>query len=383
MSTYRTLQAAPEPLEDLDEVAVRYAQDRRLLPPEQHARLRDQLITSMLPFAGRLARRYRSAGEPPEDLEQVARLGLVKAVDRYDPERGSFTAFAVTTISGSLKRHFRDHTWGVHVPRRVQELTLAVVHAENALTAELGRRPAAHEVAERCGVDATEVMGARRSSAGYRPISLSVPVGETGDQMGDLFGDADPAVEAVADQQTVRRLISQLPPREQRILLERFYGNRTQADIAADLGVSQMHVSRLLSRTLAWLRAAMLSDEPPPWQGGAPDVDQVDPLVTVRLQPSGALRVLVTGEVDRDNADRLRQALLRLLGHGAAPRIEIDLRGVPFLDAAAVSVLLSVHEAARVRSVVVTVTGLQPAVRRIATVAGLGALLSDADRRGD
>jgi RNA polymerase sigma-B factor len=337
----------------------------------------------MSPFAGRLARRHRNGGEPMEDLEQVARMGLVKAVDRYDPERGSFTAFAVATISGDLKRYFRDHTWGVHVPRRQQELALAVLHAENSLTAELGRPPAAHEVAQRCGVDASAVAGARQSGAGYRSVSLGLPIGDSGGRLGDLFGDPDPAVEAVADQQTVRRLIPQLPPRERRILLERFYGERTQAQIAADLGVSQMHVSRLLSHILSWLRAAMLSDEPPPWRGGGAGADEVDPVVIARPQPSGDLRVLVAGEVDHDNADRLRQALLRLIGHGAAPRIEIDLRGVPFLDAAAVSVLLSVHEAARVRSVAVTVTGLQPAVRRIAAVAGLGALLpSDADGRG-
>src|SRR3954454_22931985 len=125
--------------ENLDEIAERYALERDRLGESHDRRLRDQLITEMLPFARRLAGRYRRTREPVADLEQVARLGLVNAVDRYDPGRGSFTAFAVATVTGELKRYFRDNTWGVHVPRRLQELPLAVAQAENALTVEFGR----------------------------------------------------------------------------------------------------------------------------------------------------------------------------------------------------------------------------------------------------
>ncbi len=377
MSTYPAPVSAPR--EDLDEIAVRYAQERRTLPAAQAARLRDEMIRTMLPFAGRLARRYRHGREPLEDLVQVARMGLVKSVDRYDPRRGSFTAYALATISGDVKKHFRDHTWGVHVPRRLQELALAVNRAENALTVELARRPTDAEVARRCEIAEPAVADARRSGAGYRAVSLSLPVGDSGGQLGDLFGATDPAVETVADHVTLRRLLPYVPPRERRILEERFYGERTQSEIAADLGISQMHVSRLLSRTLGWLRAAMLSDEMPPWPAGDPDSGEADPVVTTRTDPAGVVRVAVTGEVDQDNADRLRRHLLRLLDRCGAG-LEIDLRGVPLLDAAGVALLLAVYEAARVRDVTVTATGMQPFVRRIAAVTGLRALLPPDER---
>jgi RNA polymerase sigma-B factor len=374
---------ASDPSGDLDQIAEQYARDRQGLAGARADYLREQIIGAMLPFADRLARRHRNSREPADDLAQVARLGLVKAVDRYDPERGSFTAFAVTTITGELKRHFRDHTWGIHVPRRLQDLTLAVTQVENALAVELGRRPTDAEVAARCEVDPEDFQDARRSGAGRRPVSLSLPVGESGGVLGDLFGRVDTAIEAVGDQVTLRRLIPLLPVRERHILLESFYGNRAQADIAADLGISQMHVSRLLSRTLGWLRAAMLSDEPPPW-GAARNDGEAMPVVAVRRQPSGVVRVVVSGEVDRDNADRLRQPIVNLIRHSApGSRLEIHLGGVPLLDAAGVAVLLAVHEAARVRSVDLTAVGLQPSVRRIAVIAGLGAMLAPEDSAHD
>jgi RNA polymerase sigma-B factor len=246
--------------ENLDEIAERYAFDRGRTSGQENQRLRDQMITQLLPFAGRLAGRYRGTREPAADLEQVARVGLVKAVDRYDPERGSFTAFAVATVTGELKRHFRDSTWGVHVPRRLQELALSVAKAEGALVAELGRRPTDREVAHRCQVSLAEVTDARRSAAGHTPVSLSIPTGESGRELGDQFGEADQAVEMVPDHVTLRALVGRLPDRDRRILMERFYGNRSQAEIAAGLGISQMHVSRLISRILERLRAAMLGE---------------------------------------------------------------------------------------------------------------------------
>ncbi|WP_250007754.1 sigma-70 family RNA polymerase sigma factor [Actinoplanes sp. M2I2] len=364
-----------EVFEDLDVVAEQYARDRAGLPPAQTQRLREETIRRMLPFAGRLAGRYRHGREPSDDLEQVARLGLIKAIDRYDPERGSFTAYAVTTIVGELKRYFRDHSWGLQVPRRLQDLSRVVGQADEALTTELNRPPSDREVAVRCGITEQEVAEARRSRAGYRPVSLSLPVGDSGGELSDLLGGADGALELVPEQLTLRRLLDQLPTRERRILLERFYGNRTQLEIANDLGISQMHVSRLLNRTLEWLRTAMLTEDTPAWHGESTDTAETNPVVAVRRQPTG-LRVVVAGEVDRDNAGLLREALLRLVRRApAGSRLEIDLAAVPLLAAAGVAALLAVHEAARIRRIEVTAVGVQPFVRRIAAITGLGALL--------
>jgi RNA polymerase sigma-B factor len=375
MSTYTWGKTATD-TDDLDAIAEQYARDLAQRSGSEAARLREQMIRAMLPLAGRLAGRYRRFREPLEDLEQVARLGLVKAVDRYDPALGSFTAYAIATISGDLKRHLRDHTWGVHVPRRLQELAVAVRQADEELTGRLGRAPTDAEVAAHCDCDQRAVTEARRSSAGYRPVPLSLPVGESGGQLGDLIGDVDSDLETVADQVTVRGLVAQLPPREQHILLARFYGGRSQAEIGDELGISQMHVSRLLSRTLTWLRTAMLSDEPPPWRGTDRDVVEVSPVITVRPGGPGVIRVFVSGELDRDNADQLRRGLLRPVGRAAAgSRVEIDLGGVALLDASAVSALLAVHEAARVREVTVTAVSLQPFARKVAMMAGLGFML--------
>jgi RNA polymerase sigma-B factor len=319
-----------------------------------------------------MARRYRNRGELPEDLEQVARLGLVKAVDRYEPERGSFTAYAVMTIMGELKRHFRDHTWDVHVPRRVQELSLEVTRAAAQLRQE-DRRPTDAELAVHCDVSEEALVAARMSAAAYRSTSLNIPIGDGGAELGDLFGEPDAGVGLVEDRLTVAHLITRLPAREQRLLSMRFYGNQTQADIAAQLGMSQMHVSRLLSRALGWLREAMLTDIVPRWQPEGAD-DDLD--VSTRLIAGGAIEVRVAGEVDRDNAHVLSDVLLDTVRRaGAGQRIVVDMARTPLLDAAGIAALTSVHEAARVRAVLVTVTGLPPHVRRIAMISGLRALL--------
>ena len=157
-------------LEDLDLAATDYASRLRSADDTARAALREDLVAYCLPFAGRMARRYRGRGEALEDLEQVARLGLVKAVDRYDPRRGSFTAYAVITISGEIKRHFRDQTWGVHVPRRVQNLSLEVGHATTMLTADLSRQPTSAELAAHLRLSESAVLEALESSAGYSPV---------------------------------------------------------------------------------------------------------------------------------------------------------------------------------------------------------------------
>ncbi|GGM29188.1 hypothetical protein GCM10012279_54860 [Micromonospora yangpuensis] len=261
-------------LEDLDAAAMAYAARIAGLPPERHGEAREDLVRFALPFAGRLARRYRGRGEPLEDLEQVARLGLVNAVDRYDPERGSFTAYAAITIVGEIKRHFRDRTWGVHVPRRLRDLILEVGQATAALTSELSRAPTVAELSARLETPEQEILAALESAAGYSPASLNAPVGgESSAEFGDLVGESDNALESVDDRVTISGLLHRLPWRERRILAMRFYGNQTQAEIAARFGISQMHVSRLLSRALTWLRQAMLADTPPPWQNGPAETE--------------------------------------------------------------------------------------------------------------
>ncbi|MEV4642702.1 SigB/SigF/SigG family RNA polymerase sigma factor [Actinoplanes sp. NPDC049548] len=367
-------------LEDLDAAALHYATRMAEASGAERTALRDELTRTCLPFAGRMARRYRGRGESLEDLEQVARLGLVKAIDRYDPERGSFTAYAVITISGEIKRHFRDRTWGVHVPRRIQDLSLEVGHASMVLTTELSRTPTPAELAERLKVTEAAVLEALESAAGYSPSSLNAPAGGDGAaEFGDLLGDHDSDLEMVDDKLTVAGLLLRLPARERRMLAMRFYGNRTQAEIAAELGISQMHVSRLLSRSLAWLREAMLSDALPRWEGAGGAVDAHGMQVSVQ-RGGGVVTVRVQGEVDRDTAERLRTSLRHAISSARGDRMVIDLAGVPLVDAAGVAVLLDAASAAAVADAELTLTGAQPYVARILGVSGLQNLL---DLRGE
>jgi len=361
-------------LEDLDAAALAYAARVADLPPGDRQEARDDLVRFALPFAGRLARRYRGRGEPLEDLEQVARLGLVNAVDRYDPERGSFTAYAAITIVGEIKRHFRDRTWGVHVPRRLRDLILEVGQTTAALTSELSRAPTIAEVAVRLDTPQEEILAALESAAGYSPASLNAPVGgESSAEFGDLVGEWDSDLESVDDRVTVSGLLCRLPWRERRILAMRFYGNQTQAEIAARFGISQMHVSRLLSRALTWLRQAMLNEAPPPWHSGA-DGDGQDLRISARRV--GDLVVLeVGGEVDRDTAPRLRQAVVEAVTVGRPAEVVVGLVDVPLVDAAGIAALLAGQEAARGMGVRLRLTGAQPYVRHSLGVAGLTPIL--------
>ncbi|MBB4741713.1 RNA polymerase sigma-B factor [Actinoplanes octamycinicus] len=361
--------------EDFDAIAEEYARQHRGSDHRRAARLRDDMIRTALPLAERLARRYRGGAEPLADLEQVARLGLVKAVDRYNPERGSFTAYAVNTILGELKRHLRDHAWGLHVPRRMQELVLLVTQTDAELTRRWGRRPADAEIAAAAGMAVEQVDRVRTASAAFRPISFSRPIGEGEVQLSDVIGEPDGELESAADRLTVATLLARLPERERRVVLTTFYGGRTQAQIAAELGVSQMQVSRILSRVLCWMREGLLTDQVPRWPVGADELEE--PFrVTAALHPGGELEITVAGEVDRDNADRLSTRLLELIRRQpAGNRVTVRLDEVPLLDAAGVRVLLAVYEAGRVRGVTVTAAGMSSFVRRIATIAGLGPML--------
>jgi RNA polymerase sigma-B factor len=280
----------------------------------------------------------------------------------------------VITISGEIKRHFRDKTWGVHVPRRVQDLSLEVGHASMVLTSALSRTPTVAELAERLQVSQGAVLEALESSAGYSPASLNAPAGGDGAaEFGDLLGGVDADLESVDDKLTVADLLLRLPARERRMLAMRFYGNRTQAEIAAELGISQMHVSRLLSRALGWLREAMLSDVPPRWEGAGAHGEHGTRVSVSRAD--GVLTVRVKGEVDRDTAERLRMSLRHAVTKAGSDRLALDMRAVPLVDAAGVAVLLDAASAASVAGVTLALTGVQPYVSRILAVSGLAPLL--------
>jgi RNA polymerase sigma-B factor len=226
--------------------------------------LRQRAIEAGLPLARRLASRYKGRGEPLDDLYQVAALALVKAVDGYDPARPSaFTSYAVATIGGGLKRHFRDTTWRVRVPRRVQEMAMALVPASASLTQQLGRSPTTPELAAHLHSAEEEVAVAVNAWRAYQPESLdALSVSGRDDRLPliDTIGAVDARLDAVTDRHTLQALLATLPVRQRRILVMRYVGEMTQAEIAAQVGVSQMHVSRLLQRMLTQLRTGMLAD---------------------------------------------------------------------------------------------------------------------------
>jgi RNA polymerase sigma-B factor len=218
--------------------------------------LRERLVGAHLGLAASLASRFASRQESADDLHQAALVGLLHAIDRFDPTRGvQFTTFAWATISGELKRHFRDRTWGVRVPRRVQELYLVTAEATDALTNSLGRSPTVAEVADRIGASEEEVLEALEARSAYRLASIDSPVGDDdGDGAGMQLGGDDPAYGRVEQQAWLDELMDRLPARERQIIRLRFHDELTQAEIAERVGVSQMHVSRLLSTSLQKLR---------------------------------------------------------------------------------------------------------------------------------
>ncbi|HSL56266.1 MAG TPA: SigB/SigF/SigG family RNA polymerase sigma factor [Acidimicrobiales bacterium] len=236
-------------------VDPRFAEYRR----SHDRRVRNALIEDHRYIADRAARRFPNRTLSPDDVHQVAYLGLLKAVERFDPERGvKFTTFAEPTISGELKRHFRDHAWDVRVPRRAHDLHQAVKRTAEDLVSELGRSPTMREIAARMGVSPDDVAMAAEADRARRAKSLSAPVGDDdggGATVGDRIGVDDPAIEVVAEKLTVRELVADLPEREREIIRLRFEERLSQSEIGERVGISQMHVSRLLRRTLGELRA--------------------------------------------------------------------------------------------------------------------------------
>ncbi|WP_079053922.1 RNA polymerase sigma factor SigF [Streptomyces graminilatus] len=229
----------------------------------EYAELRNRLVRMHLPLVEHLARRFRNRGEPLDDLTQVATIGLIKSVDRFDPDRGvEFSTYATPTVVGEIKRHFRDKGWAVRVPRRLQELRLSLTTATAELSQRHGRSPTVHELAEKLGISEEEVLEGLESANAYSTLSLDVP--DTDDEspaVADTLGSYDEALEGVEYRESLKPLLEDLPPREKRILLLRFFGNMTQSQIAQEVGISQMHVSRLLARTLAQLREKLLVEE--------------------------------------------------------------------------------------------------------------------------
>lgn len=223
----------------------------------EHAALRDELISRCVPLADHIARKFSGRGEPFDDLTQVARVGLVHAVDRFDPARGSnFLSFAVPTIMGEVRRYFRDHTWAMRVPRRVKETHLRIGAAIDTLSQSLGRSPTAKEIAAELGVDPDEVTQAVIAGNAYQPSSIdAAALGRESDaSLLDTLGEEEAQFERVEEYVAIRPLLAGLPERERRILTMRFFESMTQTQIAKQMGISQMHVSRILAKTLARLR---------------------------------------------------------------------------------------------------------------------------------
>ncbi|MDT7626621.1 MAG: polymerase sigma-B factor [Pseudonocardiales bacterium] len=226
--------------------------------------LRDELVTGYLPVAQHIARRFANRGEPLDDLIQVATVGLINAVDRFEPDRGSdFFSFAVPTISGEVRRHFRDQGWSMRVPRRLKDLHVSINAAVAELSQSLGRAPRPSELAEKLGLPTNEVLEGLAAGQAYRGSSLDEILSgdQSGTTLGDLLGEADAELERVDYQQSLQPLLAELPDRERTILMLRFFGNKTQTQIADQVGVSQMHVSRLLAQTLARMRDRLETGE--------------------------------------------------------------------------------------------------------------------------
>ena len=224
--------------------------------------LRERAIEAWLPLARHLANRYAGRGEPADDLLQTATVGLIKAVDKFDPGFGTdFAGYAIPTVIGEIKRHFRDRTWAIRVPRRLQELRLAITAANNNLTHTLGRSPTVADIAAHLEITEEEVLEGLEGARAYNATSLSSPVGADGTtELAETLGGEDHEYALTEARLALGPALASLDDRERKILTLRFYGNLTQTEIAAQVGISQMHVSRLISRALAKLRGKLGDD---------------------------------------------------------------------------------------------------------------------------
>lgn len=275
MTAARTLPEAPPsvalvaPRTGEEPVADHYVDEYRHLAPQlaefaatdpddpRRRVLRDELAAGFWPVVVHIARRYRDRGEPLADLEQIGAIGLLAALNRFDPDRGAdFLSFAVPTITGEIRRHFRDRTWAMRVPRRLKDLQGPIREAVATLTTSLGRAPRPSEIAAHLDTTVEQVVDALGAGQAYSADSLDAIVGRTGSglALGELLGAADDALTTAEYRGELRQALAELPERERTIVVLRFFGDLTQTQIAAQVGLSQMHVSRLLSQTLAVLR---------------------------------------------------------------------------------------------------------------------------------
>ncbi|MDO9377841.1 MAG: RNA polymerase sigma factor SigF [Nocardioidaceae bacterium] len=224
---------------------------------------RTRLVQLHLPLVEHLAKRFRNRGEPLDDLVQVGTIGLLKAIDRFESDRGvEFSTYATPTVVGEIKRHFRDKGWSIRVPRRLQEMRISLAGATAELNQQLGRSPTITEIAARLDVSEETVLEGLESANAYSTLSLDAPDARSGEggSMADVLGEDDQALQHVEYRESLKPLLAALEPRDRQILMLRFFGQMTQSQIAQEIGMSQMHVSRLLSRTLARLREG-LGDE--------------------------------------------------------------------------------------------------------------------------
>ncbi|MBB6343793.1 SigB/SigF/SigG family RNA polymerase sigma factor [Nonomuraea muscovyensis] len=230
-------------------------------PESVRERLRERIVEMHRPLAMEIARRYRYRGEPLEDLLQAAYVGLMKAVNGFDPTLGhAFRGYAVVTMTGEVKRHFRDRTWAIRVPRLYQERRSELNRLVADLSQTLGRSPTVAELAAKMNISEEDVLLTLDASAAYSTLSLDAPLGADDDaaSLGDVIPEDDDTLSTMVDREAVKPLIDALPSREKHILLLRFFGNMTQAEIAAEFGISQMHVSRILRKVLDQLRTELL-----------------------------------------------------------------------------------------------------------------------------
>lgn len=227
---------------------------------------RDRLVEELMPLVRSLARRYAGRGEPIDDLVQVGAIGLIKAIDRFDLERGvELSTFAVPTIVGEIRRYFRDRSWGVHVPRRMKELSLRVSRLVEDLSSELGRAPTVAEIAAAAEVEEEDVIEALETARAHTPTSLSTPISPGGElALLDTIGEDEAGYEVLERGSVVRTGLDALSERERRIVVLRFLKGLTQSEIAIELGISQMHVSRLLRAALAAMHGRLDEGEGPP-----------------------------------------------------------------------------------------------------------------------
>ncbi|MDQ6918420.1 MAG: SigB/SigF/SigG family RNA polymerase sigma factor [Candidatus Dormibacteraeota bacterium] len=248
-----------------DELRRLHREYRATSEPEERDRIRERLVEGYRSLVYFLARKFMNRGEPLEDIVQVGFLGLIKAIERFEPDLGNeFTTFATPTVTGEIKRYFRDKGWAIRFPRRLQELYQQVVRTNEDLKKELGRTPRVAEIADRLKVSEEEVLEAMEMSPAHAPLSLNATAGASdGDEGRSLFesiGNADPNLDRVEMRDVLRRAMEHLTPRERSIMAMRFYDEMSQSEIAKKLGISQMHVSRLQRAALEHLREVVPQD---------------------------------------------------------------------------------------------------------------------------